>query len=493
MNDQQPRHVFISYVRENQEQVDRLCQELESHGVKVWLDRDDITAGIFWKDAIRKAIGDGAFFIACFSEEYKDKTITHMNEELNLAIEVLRKRPREQAWFIPVVLSGEVPEWEVFPGKTLQDIQWVALYEHWDAGIQRILSVIKPIPVRIQNLISALRSENTKVRKEAAEALKLIGLEAVPALIEALKDDNTDVSKYAAKALGEIGPEAEAAAPALIETIKYADEDMHVCLYAAKALAKIGSEPKPAFATFIRALKDDNIKVRKEGVQGINLFGLEAVPTLFEALKDDDRKAGKYAAQALWKICEKAESAVPTLIENLKDENKRVRSHAAFLLGRIGPETKAAVPDLIETLKDEDKDVRRAAAWTLGNIGPDAKAAVPALIEALEDSYERLSFTAAESLVQIGLEFNAAIPLLIESLPTLIEALNYESQYFRKRAAYALEKIGPKAKAAVPNLIKLLKNEKEEKDVRQAAAKALKKINTPEARKTLKEYKQKFK
>ena len=52
MNDQEERHVFISYVRENQEQVDRLCQDLESHGVSIWLDRNSIKPGARWKDAI---------------------------------------------------------------------------------------------------------------------------------------------------------------------------------------------------------------------------------------------------------------------------------------------------------------------------------------------------------------------------------------------------------------------------------------------------------
>ena len=33
------RKVFISYVRENMEIVDRLCQELRSRGIEVWLDR----------------------------------------------------------------------------------------------------------------------------------------------------------------------------------------------------------------------------------------------------------------------------------------------------------------------------------------------------------------------------------------------------------------------------------------------------------------------
>jgi PAS domain S-box-containing protein len=301
-----PSHVFISYVRENQDQVDRLCQDLESHGVKVWLDRNDITPGIFWKDAIRKAIQNGAFFIACFSKEYSEKTSTHMNEELNLAIEVLRKRPREQAWFIPVVLSGDVPDWEIFPGKTLQDIQWVPLYEDWKAGIQKILSVIKPIPPEIQNLISALCSKDSNVRRQAAEALGNIGPEAkaaVPALIESLKDGEEGVREAAAKSLGKIGPEAKAAVQALIEMLK--DEDKYVLGAATEALGYIGIEAKAAVPTLIGALKDPDIDFRRLAARTLGKIGPEAkaaVPALVEALKDNDGNVRWFTAEALKKI-----------------------------------------------------------------------------------------------------------------------------------------------------------------------------------------------
>jgi hypothetical protein len=70
MTDHQPRHVFISYVRENQKQVDRLCHELEIYGVNVWLDPNDIKPGARYMNAIREVIWQGDFFIACFSDEY---------------------------------------------------------------------------------------------------------------------------------------------------------------------------------------------------------------------------------------------------------------------------------------------------------------------------------------------------------------------------------------------------------------------------------------
>ena len=77
MGDQQKQHVFISYVRENQDQVDRLCQDLEKSGVNVWLDRHSIKPGARWKIAIRKAIRHGDFFIACFSDEYLKGQVVH--------------------------------------------------------------------------------------------------------------------------------------------------------------------------------------------------------------------------------------------------------------------------------------------------------------------------------------------------------------------------------------------------------------------------------
>src|SRR4051794_33787686 len=86
-------HVFISYVRENGDLVDRLANELRSRGVTVWLDKNDIEPGARWRDAIKKAIRDGKFFLACFSREFNNRDRSYMNEELTLAIDELRARP----------------------------------------------------------------------------------------------------------------------------------------------------------------------------------------------------------------------------------------------------------------------------------------------------------------------------------------------------------------------------------------------------------------
>jgi len=136
--------VFISYIHENKKVVNRLCEYLRNSGIKVWLDVKDIKPGQFWKNTIRDAIQNGSCFIACFSKEYNEREKTYMNEELYLAIDELRTRPTDQIWFIPVILSGEIPNFSINSRKTLRDLQWVDLRQNWADGIRQILSTIAP-------------------------------------------------------------------------------------------------------------------------------------------------------------------------------------------------------------------------------------------------------------------------------------------------------------------------------------------------------------
>ena len=145
MNSAADLHVFISYVREDRRAVDKLCAELERNGITVWLDREKIRPGERWESAIRRAIEGGAFFIAFFSKAYDDRDKSYMNVELTIAIDQLRLRPSNRAWFIPVLFQGgTVPDRPIGGGETLRDIQWVDLAEDWDNGVRRILSVLLP-------------------------------------------------------------------------------------------------------------------------------------------------------------------------------------------------------------------------------------------------------------------------------------------------------------------------------------------------------------
>lgn len=122
----------------------RLVRALQRYGIEVWLDRFEIQPGQDWKLAIRKAIDNGMFFIACFSSNYWKRQENLMNEELQIAIEKMRRMHDERIWLIPVKLTPcSLPEFEIRSGKSLDSKQWVELYEDWKEGIGRIVRVIK--------------------------------------------------------------------------------------------------------------------------------------------------------------------------------------------------------------------------------------------------------------------------------------------------------------------------------------------------------------
>lgn len=141
---QDKKRVFVSYVRENSKEVKRICVAFGQNSIEYWIDRDQIEPGKIWKQAIRDAINGGAFFLACFSGEYESRTETYMNEELLLGVDILRSKPYNSGWLIPIKLSPcEIPQLDIGGGKILQDLQYLNFYEDWDTEIKRLIDIIK--------------------------------------------------------------------------------------------------------------------------------------------------------------------------------------------------------------------------------------------------------------------------------------------------------------------------------------------------------------
>jgi hypothetical protein len=139
-------HAFISYVREDSRQVDRLQEALEAAGVRVWRDTADLWPGEDWRMKIRRAITDDALvFIACFSQKSVSRHKSYQNEELTLAFEQMRRRPPNDPWLIPVRLDEcEIPDREIGAGRMLASIQRADLFgDHADLEMRRLVAVIQ--------------------------------------------------------------------------------------------------------------------------------------------------------------------------------------------------------------------------------------------------------------------------------------------------------------------------------------------------------------
>jgi hypothetical protein len=188
--------VFLSYVREDWSKVKELRDALTAEGITVWIDKESIIPGELWPDAIRRAIRDGDFFMACFSRHYAKRTRTYAYKELNIAIKELNLRSPDRAWFIPIRLDDcQIPDRSIGAGETLADIQRVDLFDNWDAGLGRILSVLKkydktfstkhadydlgnPAPIRFLNEPVDAKLEAVTLLKEKLIAAELWGNES---------------------------------------------------------------------------------------------------------------------------------------------------------------------------------------------------------------------------------------------------------------------------------------------------------------------------
>lgn len=118
---------FISYVREDSRLVEQLCGGLNSEGIQTWRDKDQLVPGSRWQNAIRDAIKNHAIaFIACFSTHFEARHRSYMNEELTVAVEEARLRPRDRAWLFPVRLDEcAIPSLSLGAGETLDHLQSV--------------------------------------------------------------------------------------------------------------------------------------------------------------------------------------------------------------------------------------------------------------------------------------------------------------------------------------------------------------------------------
>ncbi|MBN1672353.1 MAG: HEAT repeat domain-containing protein [Kiritimatiellae bacterium] len=289
----------------------------------------------------------------------------------------------------------------------------------------------------VSEWVEKLEGKNYYARIEAAEALGAIGPAAkqgVPALIRAFKDWEAERAEKKRQPLYTVpGIGVTSADPPSLRKA------------AGEALKKIG---KPAVPALVKELQDANIGVRLEVTRLLGEMGADAgaaVPAIADLLAAESQRERSAAAKALGGIPGER-AAVQALTGALKDSNLAVRSDACRALGNHGAEAASAVPALRELLTaGSSKTDRTRAAETLALIGPAASAAVPDLITATADS-KTDQRAPVNALAMIG----------EPAIPELVKALAHSDRRIRRQAAVALGKMGPKAQAAVPALIRAL-------------------------------------
>jgi HEAT repeat protein len=358
-------------------------------------------------------------------------------------------------------------------------------------------------------LLTPLKSGDAATRYETARLLaefeKRAGA-AVPVLVGLLKSDQDDlVRAAAARSLGYVAEPAGDTVAALADAI--VDKDARVRRSAVRALVHLHPDPKISWPLYVKVLEDADPGLAATAIATAAELGDKIVPRAAAALAIP--KARYWALLILEEVGPPAKIAVPEITKLLSDEQVEVRMHAALTLGAIGTDARDAVPDLIKALDDKERAVRFTAAYALGKIGAkEATAALEkqmsgdgpqflkavcawALVESNPDN-QQLADTAIKLLgdslaskelrVRRGAsrtlgEFKAApekaAPLLIAAMadpdPQVVENVSqalakYGAKHVpeiaaaladkdrRECAVRTLGRIGPEAKAAVPQL-----------------------------------------
>ncbi len=367
-------------------------------------------------------------------------------------------------------------------------------------------------------LVAALNDSSPDVRWRAARALANVGANGdnvVGALAGGLKDDNPTVRAYSAYALGTLG----VSTPAVVEGlgVQLTDKESLVRRAALRALQKLKLPRDVSIPLFVKTLSSAQPDAVMAALHTLAEAGETAVPFLQDALANP--QAASWACMALAQMGPSAKMAVPGLTKLTASKQPNLRLEASMALGSVGPDAKDALPALAKLAESDPlPGVRYAAAfaiggiatkdatatsvleklgqgddkflctvsnWALARIEPNNDArmnkAVNCLIEGLQSDNAAVRLASVRALQDLKAASEKVGAALVAALkdadpevaknaiaalgsmgpqitPQIVETL--KNPALRNYALTILEGFGPAAKAAVPDLVKLLDDPK---------------------------------
>jgi HEAT repeat protein len=227
----------------------------------------------------------------------------------------------------------------------------------------------------------------------------------------------------------------------------------------------------PTVDALVAALDEEDDEISRATREALTRVGEPAVPALTRAMKTGGRHARLGALEVLFGIGPAARGAAPEVIAVLQDRRAaaQLRDRAISALSRIAAEEKTTVAILLGILEDDDDSLRAAAALNLVRVAPDDPAVVKGLAGALRDAgHVQAARAAAVVLERLGPKAKDALPALLE----VLKSPDGEPE-LRRGAAAALGALGREGEPAVPVLTELAKDAKQSPALRAAAADGL--------------------
>jgi hypothetical protein len=134
-------------------------------------------------------------------------------------------------------------------------------------------------------------------------------------------------------------------------------------LGAIRALGIIGPDARAAIPDLLRAVQDDDARIRWVAAQTVSQLGPEAVMALLPLTTNANMTVRHAAVYALGEARTNALPALPQLLRASMDTNENVRSSSLYSIGRLGPA--AFAPALAQSATNANPEMRAAAARSL--------------------------------------------------------------------------------------------------------------------------------
>jgi HEAT repeat protein len=232
--------------------------------------------------------------------------------------------------------------------------------------------------------------------------------------------------------------------------------------------------PSEALPHLLAAMSDEDSQVRMSAVNTLAIFKdhPQVIPTLVNALGDEDYLVSDAAKEALKKICA---PPAPDLVNAIHNANLNIRAAAIEILGAI--KDVGAVPEIIDCITDirkpwlSDQSISEIAARALESIG------TPLALEAFRQWEQARPNQAAKRRVEIGVDENHH-----DILGDILTNLHDEDWDVRQEAAKSLREYAQLLRGSgdaevIGRLVDVLKDE--DWVARWAATEALAWIRDP--------------
>ncbi len=348
-------------------------------------------------------------------------------------------------------------------------------------------------PDGVAVLIRALLDEKNESRYEARWELGKVGIPAIPALSRLLTAENQTHRNAAIELLAKYGVVAYAMTPRLLAMIKDDNSRGFIVMSLAQIHEWSVEVPPVVVDQAVRLLGEQEDGLREWGIAALAELGTSAAAGA-DALRkvashDASADLRRAAVLALAAVAPKrlATTDLAHLIDELREDMAWRRERAKDAIARLPPDlARALVPPLAKGLTAWRALPLNDVMRVLGNVGPAASEAIPALERIAKAPPRESGVLRSRALSTLWKVRPDGVERAVRIIEASLDKGRQFDEYLQIGIANPLEtlaEIGPRARVAVPVLLRVLAEAGEHGGLRRGkAAEALGAIGHDPAR-----------